>query len=109
MTDPSPDTFAAVTALIALISDPKGCAKRLAELQAKIAAAERAQTQFEAAQPVHDQAAAALEAREIAVTEREQRVDAAELRLLRELPRERFPLGANGEAGTRTWSGLVRE
>jgi hypothetical protein len=109
VTDTSPEIFNAALALLAVAADVKGTRARLAELQQQIDAAEKAQAKLDAAQPVHDQTAAALEAREAAVTERERIVAAEEEEYYRLLPKERFPLGANGEPGTRSWSGLTRE
>jgi hypothetical protein len=76
MSDPTPESFAAVAALIALITDAPACKSRLAELRQQIDAAAKAQARLDAAQPIHDQAAAALETREAAVTERERQVEA---------------------------------
>jgi hypothetical protein len=58
----SDDTFTAVAGLIALINDAKACAKRLAELQAAIAAAEQAQAQLEAARIANERAFAETKA-----------------------------------------------
>jgi hypothetical protein len=52
------DTFAAVIALIALVADPKACAKRLAELQATIDAADKAQAQLAIDRAAHERAVA---------------------------------------------------
>jgi hypothetical protein len=105
----SDDAFTDAFALLAAAADVPGCKARLADLQKQIAAAEKARAKLDAAQVVHDQTAAALEAREIAVTERERVVAAEEQEYWRQQPKERFPLGANGEPGTRSWSGLTRE
>jgi hypothetical protein len=43
------------------------------------------------------------------VTERERIVAIEEAEYFRQKPKERFPLGMNGEPGTRSWSGLTRE
>jgi hypothetical protein len=109
MTDPSPETFAAVADLIKLVVDAKACAKRVEELAKLSADIATAQAKLDAAQPIHDQKAAELEAREISVTERERIVAIEEAEYFRQKPKERFPLGMNGEPGTRSWSGLTRE
>jgi chorismate mutase len=59
MTDASPDTFAAVTALIALISDPKAAKARLEELAKQIAAAEKAHAALTADRAEHTRTVAA--------------------------------------------------
>jgi prophage DNA circulation protein len=92
-----PDAVSAVTALMALITDPKAAKARLDALQKAAAEAETAQAKLDAARAVHDQTVAALEAREIAVTERERIVAAEEQEYWRQQPKERFPLGANGD------------
>jgi septal ring factor EnvC (AmiA/AmiB activator) len=58
----SDDTFTAVAGLVALITDVKGCAKRLAELQATIVAAETAQAQLEAARIANERAFSEMKA-----------------------------------------------
>jgi hypothetical protein len=83
MTDPmqNSDAFAAVAGLIALITDAKGCAKRLAELQQQIDVATKAQSKLDSERVVHDRAVAAAEvemiARETAVRKREVTVSIA--------------------------------
>ena len=77
MGDPSQtsDAFAAVTGLIALVTDAKACAKRLDELQRQIEAAAKAQAKLEADREQHERsvaaAKAALDAREAALRKRE--------------------------------------
>jgi len=105
MTDPD---FAAVTALIALVTDAPACKARLAELQKQIAAAAKAQAKLDADREVHAATVAALEAREIAVTERERVVTAWEAEACERGQRERFPFDPNGGRGTRSYSGLAR-
>jgi hypothetical protein len=67
-------SFAAVTALINLVSDPKACAKRLAELTKAAAEIETAQAQLEAARIANERAFAEawadLDRRETDLTER---------------------------------------
>jgi hypothetical protein len=67
----NPESFAAVSALIALVSDTKSCAKRLAELRATIDAAEKAQAQLDADRAAHARTMAADEERAKSVRERE--------------------------------------
>jgi hypothetical protein len=95
--------------LLATAADPKGTKARLEQLATASAEFARAQAQFAADSASNTATAAALEAREAAVTERERIVAAEEEKYFRLLPKERFPLGANGEAGARSWSGLTRE
>jgi hypothetical protein len=75
--------FTGVTALIALISDPKGCAKRMAELQATIEVAEKAQAQLAVDRAVHERAIAEanreLDGRRLKIAE-----DECHIRLQRE-------------------------
>jgi hypothetical protein len=68
------DPFAAVTSLIALIGDAKACARRLAELQATIDAAEKAQAQLDADRRAVAADKAAADEREKTLREREVKV-----------------------------------
>jgi hypothetical protein len=71
----SPDTYAAVAGLIALISDAPACKARLAELQKQIEAATKAQTNLDADRAAHQAEVAAakatFDARETALRKRE--------------------------------------
>jgi hypothetical protein len=78
----SPDTFAAVTALIALVVDVKACAKRLEELRLAVEAAEKERAQLAADWASHQRTtsdaraeledkAASLRKREVAVAIKE--------------------------------------
>jgi hypothetical protein len=111
----NPDAFAAVADLIGLISDPKACAKRMAELQVTIAAADRAQAQLEAARIANERAFAVstadLDRRRAKII-----ADEVELRLRRDAfdqreasSAERFPHDPNFAPGTISHSGLARD
>jgi hypothetical protein len=82
MTDPSPEAFAAVTGLIALITDAKACGKRLADLQAQMGTVTVSQAKLETERAEHDKKVAAETAefaeREAAVRKREVAVAFAE-------------------------------
>jgi hypothetical protein len=54
MSDTPPEAFTAVTTLIALIGDPKGCAKRMAELQKLSDQVAKAQAELGADRSAHD-------------------------------------------------------
>jgi septal ring factor EnvC (AmiA/AmiB activator) len=117
MTDPmqNSDAFAAVTGLIALITDPKACAKRLADLQQQLAAAAKAQAKLDADREAYERKVAAdkaeLAAREQKIAERLYKA----MRLEREPPRDpvdpddRFPHDPNFGPGTRSHTGLARD
>jgi hypothetical protein len=74
MTDTSSEAFAAVTALIALITDPKAAKARLDALQKAAAEIETAQAQLEAARIANErafvEAKAELDRRGAELTER---------------------------------------
>jgi IS5 family transposase len=121
MTDVSPEAFAAVANLIAVIADPKGCAKRLAELQARMGAVTAAQTKLDAdARTVAADRAAADEHAK-AVREREVKAALAERDLIADrealvaerralaAERPRFSADPNLGPGGRSYSGLTRE
>jgi hypothetical protein len=103
-----PDAFAAVTNLIALVSDPKACARRLDELQKLEGQIAGAQAQLAADREQHDRRAAELDTREASLLTREEACAAAEAEYFSKQEPEKYPLGANGERGTRSHSGLVR-
>jgi hypothetical protein len=81
MSDPTPESFAAVADLIRLIADPDGAARRLRELQKLVDQAEKAQARLDADRTAHEQKVAAdnaaLDKREAAAR---QRVIAATIR-----------------------------
>jgi hypothetical protein len=117
MTDASPEAFAAVADLIAIVADPKACAKRLADLRAQIDAATAAQAKLDADRLEHDRKVAAdtaaLAKREAALRMHQaelmgREAAMAETARIRGLP-ESFPLDPNLGPGTRSHSGLVRE
>jgi hypothetical protein len=113
----NPEACAAVTALIALISDPKGCAKRMAELQATIDAADKAQAQLAADRAAHERAVAEanheLDARrlEIAKSECDIRLqrEGLKLQMAHKAAAETFPFDPNFGPGSRSHTGLARE
>jgi hypothetical protein len=118
MTDPSPETFAAVADLIRLIADPDGCAKRVRELQKLGEQVAKAQAKLETERAAHDQTvtadtAAAL-ARETKLRDREvavamaQRDVAARERALADARPPRFSDDPNLGPGGRSHSGLTR-
>jgi chorismate mutase len=114
MSEATPDAFAAVTGLIALITDPKACAKRIDELRKLIEQAEKAQAQLAAERAAHEAKVAAdkaeLAAREAKVADRLFRA----MRLEKEPPSERpeyfdpFPFDPNLLPGTRGPTGIAR-
>jgi hypothetical protein len=78
----SSEAFAVVSGLIRLATDPKGCARRVAELKREQAAAAKAKTELAADRAAHDQRVAAeiasLEQRETALRKRQVDVKIAE-------------------------------
>jgi hypothetical protein len=112
----SDDTFTAVAGLVALITDVKGCAKRLGELQTAIAAAETAQAQLEAARIANERAFAEMKAdldrRQARLSEGEVelrlRRDAFDQREPRREVEDRYKPDPNLGAGTQ-WRGLTRD
>jgi uncharacterized membrane protein YccC len=110
----TPDAFAALLALLLLMSEPKRSAELLDRLERQLDAAAKAQahlaTQRErfdkkiaAERAELDQAKAAVRAREVAVTARESLVEQGEQTLKRNAP------GPRHDAGMIQGSGLVRE
>jgi hypothetical protein len=106
---PQSDAFERAFTLLAVVADARGCKARLSKLKALEKRTAAALAKLAADSASFDATKAALEAREAAVRDREERVDAAENELILAQPKERFPLGGNGEPGTRTFSGLSRE
>jgi hypothetical protein len=110
-------TFTAIAELIALIVDPKGCAKRLADLQATLATVEGAQGQLESARIANErafaEATADLDRRRLKIIEGE-----VELRLRRDAFDQRearqeasvssYPTDPNFAPNTRHPNGLAR-
>jgi hypothetical protein len=101
----TPETFTAVAGLIALITDAKGCAKRLAELQQQIVAAAAAQSQLGAERDEFDRRSAAekaaadaretkLRAREVAVGIAERDILARE-KIIADATPPRYPFDPN--------------
>jgi hypothetical protein len=105
----SPDAFEAAIALLAAAADARGCKARLIKLKKIEERVAVAQAKLDADTGTFEAIKAGLDAREAAVKDREERVDARENELILKQPKERFPLGGNGEPGTRTHSGLTRE
>jgi hypothetical protein len=112
-------SFTAVADLIALISDPKACAKRMAELQTLGAEIAAAQAKLDAARAEHDRKITAdtaeLAEREAAVGQRhvvvsiaEREVAAARARDAAAMP-PRYPSDPNFAPGTISHSGLARD
>jgi hypothetical protein len=109
------DAFAAVTGLIALITDAKACSKRLAELQQQTDAATKAETKLAAERAAYEakvaETSADLKAREEKTADRLIRA----MRLEKEPPvdpvdpDDRFPFNPNLLPGTRGHTGLARE
>jgi hypothetical protein len=119
MTDPSPEAFAAVTGLIALITEAKACGKRLADLQAQMGAVTASQAKLDAARAEHDRKVAAdtaelaereaeLRQREVAAMIKENELAERDRRYAAELP-PRYPFDPNLGPGSQSWSGLSRE
>jgi hypothetical protein len=108
---PTSETFAALADLIKLIIDAKACAKRVEELAKLSADTATAQAKLDAAKPIHDQTAAALEAREAAAAERERILTEWEREASERGARENFPypFDPNLGPGSSSWSGLSRD
>ena len=103
------DAFDRVFALLAVAGDVRGCKARLARLKKLEERSAAAQAKLDADSASFEATKAELEAREAAVKDREERVDAAEMALIKEQPADRYPLSANLEPGGRSYSGLSRE
>jgi chromosome segregation ATPase len=108
MTDVSPDAFERAFTLLAVVADARGCKARLGRLKKLEERTAAAQAKLDADSASFEAIKAELEAREAAVKDREERVDAAEMALLKAQPAERFPLSANLEPGGRSYSGMSR-
>jgi hypothetical protein len=117
MTDPmqNSDAFAAVTGLIALITDAKACGKRLDELRRLSAETAEAQAKLDADRAAHEQKIAAdraeLAAREAKVADRLVRAMRLEANPPSEQPEyfDPVPFDPNLLPGTRGPSGLARD
>jgi hypothetical protein len=106
---PQSDAFERAFTLLAVVAGARGCKARLSKLKRLEERTAAALAKLDADSASFDATKAALEAREAAVRDREERVDERENDLILKQPKERFPLGGNGEPGTRTHSGLTRE
>jgi hypothetical protein len=116
MTDPmqNSEAFAAVTGLIALVTDAKACAKRIDELRKLVEQAEKAQAKLDADREAYERKIAAdkgeLAAREQKTAERLYKA----MRLEAEPPPARpeyfdpFPFDPNLLPGTRGPTGIAR-
>jgi hypothetical protein len=121
MTDP--EAFTIVSALIALVSDPKACAHRVGELQKLEGQIAKAQSKFDSEKATHDRAASAAEAdmiareaavrkREVDVAIHERDLAAREQALIAKLNASRparFEFDPNMGPGAMSHSGLTRE
>jgi hypothetical protein len=103
------DVFTDAFALLAAAADVKGCQTRIARLKELSEQVAAAQAKLDAAQVVHDRTATSLDEREARVTERERIVTAWEREASERGARERYPFDPNLSAGSKSWSGLVRE
>jgi hypothetical protein len=109
MTDTSPDAYATLTGLVALLADGKATVKRIDELRKLEDRIAAAQAKLDADTAPFEATKAALEAREAAVRDREERVDAAEKKWILAQPIDRFAPSPNLDPGGMSHSGLTRE
>jgi hypothetical protein len=119
MTDPTPEAFAAVAGLVALITDAKACGKRLDELKKLGDEVAKSQAKLDTDRAEHERASTTrtreFDEREAKLRDREVKVIIAERNLL-ERQQEiaaarppRFSDDPNMGPGGKSWSGLTRE
>jgi hypothetical protein len=102
------DAFNAALALLAAAADARGCKNRLKKLRLQERRTTAALAKLDAAREKHAATKAELAAKEAALKVREEACVEAEHEYRAHLPRERYPLSANGEPGTTFFTGMAR-